>query len=447
MPPDLDHSLHTHSIAEILEDHDYALQRVPSAQRHHWFATAVQRFGQKSSLSQFLLGAVLGFGMPFWDAFWALTLGSVILEAVLIFVGIIGMREGLNTSVLTRWTGFGTGGSLLVGLCIGISLIGWFGIQSGVSAKGLTVLLPFFSESMWSLIFGLLVTAVAMRGFSSMQWVANVTVPLFLLLVSWSIFSALQYQSLTELMARAPDGPALSMIQGISLVTGGFIVGAIIAPDMTRYNRSVVDVVKQAVLGVTLGEYSLGLAGVLLAHAAHTPDIAHIVTTSIGWVGIFVILLGTFKINDWNLYSAGLSVVNFIDAMFAIKVNRTLVTASIGVLGSLLGALGMLNHYVNYLTWLGILFPPIGGIIVAEYFVVKKWRTQLDSAPNTLPVSAPVWVPASLVIWVLAALIGYYVPIGVPSINSIAGAFVLYVIAGRFGWIRGVGDHQTNVDQ
>ena len=35
----------------------------------------------------------------------------MILEIVAIFVGIVGQREGLSTSVLARWTGFGRVGS------------------------------------------------------------------------------------------------------------------------------------------------------------------------------------------------------------------------------------------------------------------------------------------------------------------------------------------------
>src|SRR5205807_223813 len=79
--------------------------------RHHWFVVFLQRFGQLSALSQFLLGATLGFGLDFWPAFWAFTLGAIILEIVSIFTGIAGMREGLSTSLLTRWTGFGRYGS------------------------------------------------------------------------------------------------------------------------------------------------------------------------------------------------------------------------------------------------------------------------------------------------------------------------------------------------
>ena len=44
--------------------------------------------------------------------------------------------------------------------------------------------------------------------------------------------------------------------------------------------------VKQTVLGITLGEYVIGLVGVLLAHAVRTGNIVTIVTSSVGWVGV-----------------------------------------------------------------------------------------------------------------------------------------------------------------
>jgi cytosine permease len=56
----------------------------------------------------------------------------VILEVVAIFVGIAGMREGLSTSVLSRWTGSGRYGSSIIGLVFAVSLIGWFGVQNAV---------------------------------------------------------------------------------------------------------------------------------------------------------------------------------------------------------------------------------------------------------------------------------------------------------------------------
>lgn len=420
---------------------DHVLGRVPESERYAWFAVAVQRFGQMSALSQFLLGATLGFGMTFWEAFWALTLGAVILEAVTILVGVIGVREGMSTSMLARWTGFGRGGASLIGLMIGISLVGWFGIQSQISAVGLTQLVGVLPEWGWSLVFGLGVTAIVMYGFKSMAWTAYLTVPLFLMLVTWSVVSGLSGHSLGALVDSASPGPHISVLQGAALVAGSFMIGAAITPDMTRYNRSAADVVKQTVVGVTLGEYVISLSGVLLAHAARTGDIIGIVTSSVGWVGVLVILFGTFKINDWNLYSASLGVVNFTGTVFNRSVPRVGATLVVGVAGSLLAAGGLLNQFTDFLLLLGIAFPPVAGIMIAEYFVVRRWRADLDSTRGTTrpPESAPAWVPASLVIWLVSSLVGKYTTFGLGSVNSLVVAFVLYTIAGKLNLVRGVG--------
>lgn len=424
---------------------DYALTRVPTTARYSWWTVAVQRFGQVSALSQFLLGSTLGFGMGFWDAFLAFTFGAVILEIVSIGVGIIGSREGLQTSMLARWTGFGQGGSAVVGVAIGISLIGWFGIQSGVSAEGLVSLIGVLPPWAWSLLFGLAVTFIVLWGFASMKWVAYLTVPAFLVLVAWSIGSELFAHDVGTLVASAPAGPSLSLLEGTTLVAGGFIVGAVITPDMTRFNRSAADVVKQTVVGFTVGEYLIGMSGVLLAHAIRSDDVITIVTSSVGWVGTLVIILGTLKINDWNLYSSGLGVVNFVGTVFGKHVNRAMATLVLGVVGSVLAAGGILDSFIGFLTVLGVAFPPIAGIMVAEYFVVKQWRPELERsrAAGTVPETAPTWVPATLVIWLVAALIGYFVSWGLPSINSLVTAFVLYVVTGKLGLVRGVGVSRT----
>jgi cytosine permease len=424
---------------------DYALKRVPEQARYSWWSVAIQRFGQMSALSQFLLGATLGFGMSFWNAFWAFTFGAAILEMVSILVGVIGSREGLSTSMLARWTGFGSAGSALVGVAIGISLVGWFGIQSAVSAQGLVALVGGLPEWGWSLVFGLAVTAIVIWGFRSMAWTAYVAVPSFVILAAWSIISELSKHSLSVLVAAAPAGPHLSLLEGTTLVAGGFIVGSVITPDMTRFNRSGADVAKQTILGVTVGEYVIGLIGVLLAHSVRSDNVITLVTSSVGWVGTLIVILATLKINDWNLYSSGLGVVNFAGTVFGKQVNRVVVTAGVGIVGSVLAAGGILSKFTDFLIVLGVAFPPIAGIMVAEYFVVRQWRPQLEAsrAAGTVPASAPTWVPATLVIWLIAGLIGKYVDWGLPSINSLVVGFGLYAVAGKLGLVRGVGESLT----
>lgn len=437
-------------MARIAHADDFALSRVTRDARKPWFGIAVQRFGQVSALSQFLLGATLGYSMTFGEAALALFFGSIILEVIMCIVGIIGQREGLNTALLARWTGFGEVGASLVGLAIGISLIGWFGIQSAISAESLDVLMPGVMPAWaWSLLFGIAVTAIVAFGFKGMQLLANITVPLFLILVGWSVISELTKHDLVELVTGPAPGPAMSVWAGTGIVAGGLIVGAIITADMTRFNRSAADVVKQTVVGVSLGEFVIGLAGVLLAHAAASGNIVAIVTSSIGFIGLIIVITGTLKINDWNLYSSTLGLVNFISTAFNKNLHRVTTTVVLGVVGSVLAAAGILGQFTDFLIILGVAFPPIAGIMVAEYFVVKRWRADLEESreQGRLPVTAPRIVPATIVIWVASALVGYFVTWGIPPVLSLIVSMVLYIAAGKLGWVRGVGSARTHQEE
>jgi cytosine permease len=426
--------------ADIGHD-DYSLQRVPAGARYSWGSVALQRFGQMSALSQFLLGATLGVGMTFWSAVVAITLGAVILEVVAIFVGIAGMREGLSTSLLARWTGFGRYGSALIGLIIAISLVGWFGVQNAVFAGGLQSLLGGPPLWVWSVITGVGVTAIVVYGFTSMTWTAYVTVPLFIGLCAWSISTELVKHSLGALISSAPPGAHLTLAAATTLVAGGFIVGAVITPDMTRYNRSIGDVVKQTVVGITLGEYCIGLIGVLLAHAVRSGNVITIVTSTSGAAGTVILIAATLKINDWNLYSSSLGFVNLVDQVARRKVSRGVVTLAIGAVGTILSAAGILGHFIGFLDTLGVTIPPIAGIMAAEYFLVRRWRPELEAtrAAGAIPAEAPAWVPATIVVWAAASLIGQYLHWGIPALNALVVAFVGYVLAGRLGLTRGVG--------
>ncbi|GAA4531613.1 purine-cytosine permease family protein [Amycolatopsis samaneae] len=411
---------------------DYALTRVPAEARYPWFSVAVQRFGQMSALSQFLLGATLGFGMPFWQAFLAFTLGAVVLELIAIAVGVIGQREGLSTSVLARWTGFGRGGAAVVGLAIGLSATGWFGVQSGIAGSGLARLVGFLPTWVWSLVFGLVVTVIVTYGFRWMAWTAYVAVPAFLVLAGVSIVAELSRHDLGELVSGPAPGPHLSVLQAVTLVAGQFMVGAVVTPDMTRFNRSPGDVVKQTIVGITLGEWVIGSIGVLLAHAVRSNDVIAIVTSSTGWLGLLVIVTAALKVNDWNLYVSSLGLVNFAETVFGRRLDRARVSLVVGVLGSLLAAAGILGSYTGFLTLLGIVFPPIPGIMIAEYYFARRWRAGLSAAgPEQLRTGAPAWVPATLVCWAAATLVGKFVTVGLPSINALVAGFVLYLIAER----------------
>lgn len=421
-------------MAALLGHDDQALTRVPDQARHPWLSVATQRFGQTSALSQLLLGATLGFGMTFWDAFLALTIGALLLNVVAIAVGVIGQREGLSTAILTRWTGFGHAGSAMLGLIIALSSTGWFGVQTGLVGETLADVVGVLPAPVWSLIFGLAVTVIAAYGVRWMAWTAYVTVPAFLALLGWLVLT--NVRDIPAVLTSPAPGPQIGMMTAVTLVTGGFIVGAAIAPDMTRFHRSSWDVVKQTVIGITAGEWIVSMAGVILAHGLATTDVMGVIGRSGGWIAVLIVITAALKINDWNLYAASLGLVNFFDAVFSVRVSRAQVTVMVGVAGSFLAAAGIVSQFTHFLVLLGVVFPPVTGIMIAEYYVVRRWRNEIISTRPRVPRSAPSWVPATVVIWPASAIIGELLPFGQSSVNSLVVAFCLYVSAGRLDLLR-----------
>ncbi|MFD8573248.1 cytosine permease [Streptomyces sp. NPDC059639] len=174
-----------------------------------------------------------------------------------------------------------------------------------------------------------------------------------------------------------------------------------------------------------------------------TSDLIAIITSSSGVVGVIVLVSATLKINNWNLYSSVLGLINAVESLFKVRLGRVTTTVTIGVLGSLAAAAGILDHFTDFLTVLGVLTPPVAGIMVAEYFVVKKWRPQLDASRRVgrLPETEPSWVPATIALWVLASLVGWladrYQWWGIPALDSLVLAGLGYVVLGRLGLVRG----------
>ncbi|RSM80399.1 cytosine permease [Kibdelosporangium aridum] len=424
---------------------DYALSRVPEKARYGWGWVALQQFGQISDLITFSTGVILGTGLSFWGAFWALTLGSVVLELVAVFVGIAGCREGLSTSVLTRWTGFGRYGSALLGLIISVSLIGWFGIQNGVFALGMNSLAPWLDVWVWSLITGLVITVLVLYGFRAMRWIAIVAVPAFQIVIAYSMITEFTGVDVGSLFSSGPLGETMTIAAGATLVAGSYMAGATIMPDMNRFNRKPSDVVKQSVLSITLGQYVMGLIGVLLAYAVKGEDAVAILTTTVGVVGVITLVAAVVKINDWNLYSSSLGITNAIDTLTGIKVNRVWVTLVIGIAGTILSAVGILDRFVDFLMILGVTLPPIAGIVVAEYYLVKRWRPALDESRQrgVLPATEPTLVPVTLVIWAVSAWFGWWSEreaLGIGSLNSLLLAGLLYLIAGKVGLVKAISE-------
>jgi cytosine permease len=410
---------------------DYSLSRVPQSARLSLWSITIVRVGSLATISQFILGATLGYGMTFWQAFWATMLGSVILEVISFLLGYAGAREGLSTSLLSRWTGFGRYGSSIIGAVIAICCIGWFGVQNSVFANGLvqathgSLNLPVAAT-----LTGLGVTVLVIFGFKLLSATATIAVPAFLLAVGFGIYQILSKHSLFDLLGTAPAGQKLSMGVAATMVSGGFIIGAVITPDFSRFAKSGKDVLWMTMIGTIVGELGINIIAVLMGLAAKTSDVASIMMQTSGWLGALVVVASTIKINNLNLYSSSLGFTTIFDSVFNIKLNRGMVTLVIGVIGTVLSVLGILERFVDFLVLLGVLIPPVAGIMVVDYFVLKTHRKALDESreKGILPPETEKMSPVTLISWASGFAFGYFVKMGIPSINSLVVSAIVYYL-------------------
>ena len=100
-------------------------------------------------------------------------------------------------------------------------------------------------------------------------------------------------------------------------------------------------------------------------------------------------------------------------------------------MGTFLSVIGIINYFTSFLTLLGVAIPPVAGIMVIDYFVLRRNRKALDASreTGTLPSKVENWNPVALVCWVVGFAVGEstsLLNIGIPGLNSLIIAGILY---------------------
>ena len=113
-------------------------------------------------------------------------------------------------------------------------------------------------------------------------------------------------------------------------------------------------------------------------------------------VAMLVLILATWTT---NAYMSGLAACK----MFSIKDSkRPLVTMICGVLGVIMAIAGLADFLNTYISILGAVVPPIMGVVICDYWVICKAKTE-----NWSPVRGINWI--GIIAWVIGggfALLG-----------------------------------------
>ncbi|CCG85880.1 purine-cytosine permease family protein [Erwinia piriflorinigrans] len=417
----------------MLRIEDYPLSRVPKNKRVSFLSVAIVHMGMLTALDQFMLAAILGDSMSLTMALLAIFAGSVIFGIVTFGLGYAGMKEGIAGSLLARWCGFGRIGSVLIGLVVAISLLGWFGIQNAIFAKSLNFALgDALGFPLAASLTGLLLTILVTFGFKALRITARIAVPLFICLMGFISFNTLSGHSLQQIIDLPPTGSPLAFSAAITMVVGGTTVASLMTPDLTRYSRSAKHVAAMILMTIIAGEFVVNGLAIMIARTLQTADVVSIMSHAAGGVGLLVVILSTLRVNDLNLYSSSLGVINAVEGIFGKKLPYRYTTLAIGLVGTLLSVLGILDRFVDFLTFLGVVFPPILGIMLVDYLLLRTHREVLDRSrmqgklPDDNQTPAIGWV--AIIATIIGSVVGLSLHWGVPTLNSLLVSCVIYYL-------------------
>lgn len=317
---------------------------------------------------------VRGIGLS--QAIIAAVTGALILSLMSVPAAIVGARTRLSSYMIVEHT-FGFAGAKFVNFWFGLFLLGWYAVTAELfgrtlylAAGELTSLV--LAEWVYTVISSAVVTVTTIYGFKAIDRLALVAVPFLLLALIVVVVISLNQASFADLLLIEAEG--INMPTAISAVVGAAIVGVVLMPDLTRYTRSVRDCVVASFVGQGGGitvAYVLGMIPVLVWNEIE--PMTYMFIMGFGVFALAVLVFATWTTNVVNLYSTALAA----RASVPLGDYRSLVIVG-GIVGTIAALVGIADHLIDFLIVLGLLVPPIAGVYLCDFFVLK--RTDFSSA-------------------------------------------------------------------
>ena len=399
----------------------------------------VDRAGRKSTLSMFMVmlgftffsasmwvGQQLAAGLNFWGFVWALVLGGLILAAYTGSLGFIGAESGLSLDMLAQRS-FGKKGSWLPSAMISFTQIGWFGVGLAMFAipvakelLGLDVTpdhMPWQGYLMVA-IAGVLMTCTAYFGIKSLTIISYIAVPAVAILGTVAMIMAVNRGELGLIEQFNQGSKTLGIIAGAGLVVGSFVSGGTATPNFTRFAKSGKVGLWTTVIAFFLGNSLMFCFGAVSSIYVGGNDIFEVMLNlNLFYLAVLVLGLNIWTTNDNALYTGGLGLSNIFG--FSKK--------AMVLISGIIGTVAAVWLYWNFCGWLNVLnctLPPVGIILILDYFVRRKAYLE-----DSVEIKAVNWFAVAGV--VLGAVVANLVHWGFPAINGMAVAALCYC-CGRF---------------
>ena len=291
---------------------------------------------------------------------------------------------------------------------------------------------------------------IVIRGAESIKILETMSAPLLLAVSIGLMMWAMPQVSITELLATPANRPADAsfwgyFFGGLTAMVGFWATLSLNIPDFSRYAKSQKSQVVGQIVGLPITMFFFASLGVILT-AASTSLVGETISDPVNLIGkidspmwviiaMIMIIIATLSTNTAaNIVSPTNDFQNIAPA----KIDQTrgvLITGAIGVLlmgWELLKKLGVIESdvsveamYTNWLLGYSSLLGPIAGIMIVDYFVIKKQQLNLPELYKTNGIYAG---------FNMSGLIAFGVPVALTLFALTTGSLSWFY---QYGWFTG----------
>jgi NCS1 family nucleobase:cation symporter-1 len=362
-----------------------------------------------------LASSLIGGGMNWWQAIMTIFLGNLIVLVPMILNAHAGTRYGIPFPVFCR-ASFGTWGANIPALLRAFVACGWFGIQTWIGGNAIYKILAVFWPSLAAadmpsglgvnlpqflcfLFFWGINMFVVYKGIDSIRILLNIKAPLLialgLLLLWWAYSNAGGFGPiLSQPSAFDPGQPKSGQffaffVPALTGMIGFWATLSLNIPDFSRYARTQRDQVVGQALGLPLTMALYAFIGVAVTSATTiiygqtiwdpVDVLMRFKNPAVLVVAMLALCIATLAT---NIAANVVSPANDFSHLAPHRISFRIGGLITGLLGILMMPWKLVADPSGYIfTWLvgySALLGPIGGIMIADYFVWRRRELDVD---------------------------------------------------------------------
>ena len=356
-----------------------------------------------------LASSLIGGGMNWWQAIGTIFLGNVIVVIPMILNAHAGTRYGIPFPVFCR-ASFGTRGANIPALMRAFVACGWFGIQTWIGGNAIYKIMSIFAPSLATgstanflgitfaqfvcfLFFWGINMLVVYKGIDCIRWLLNIKAPLLIALGLFLLWWAYQNAGgfgpiLSQPSAFDPGQPKAGQfftffVPALTGMIGFWATLSLNIPDFSRYAVSQRDQVVGQALGLPLTMALYSFIGVAVTSATTIIygqtiwDPVDVLTRFSNPVVLVVAMLALcIATLATNIAANVVSPANDFSHLAPQKISFRMGGLITGIIGVVMMPWKLVADPSGYIfTWLvgySALLGPIGGIMIADYFVYRR---------------------------------------------------------------------------